>query len=385
LLPKERVIKTLRHEEPDLVPWGEHSIDYNVFEQILGRKTFFQAKFRETKAYWDGRRDEVVASYKRDLIDLVDALGMDIIPARLVPRAGYREKPMQQVDEETYRDDHGSLYRISATTHDLMPYKMNPAAYHPPTLDKIKHDIAELDRNGVPPPEESQLELLRHVVKERGATHFIMLFWSDFGWPSFGQTDEEFYLNLALHPEMHEAIAELDGKYAVASVRNLEGLQIDGVITCGDMGSSTGPLASPQIYRRRVKPWHKAYVQELHELGLYVIKHCCGHVWDFLEDFIDIGYDAYEGIQASGGMDMKLLKERVGDRLTLWGGVWNEHLILGAPDDIRADARYAIKWGAPGGGFIYGASHSLAVGTKPENLMAMKQSRQKWGTYPISI
>jgi len=84
-------------------------------------------------------------------------------------------------------------------------------------------------------------------------------------------------------------------------------------------------------------------------------------------------------------MDMKLLKSRVGDNLTLWGGVTNEKLILGSPDDVRADAHYAIKWGAPGGGFIYGASHSLAVGTKPENLLAMKEAREKWGTYPIAM
>lgn len=67
------------------------------------------------------------------------------------------------------------------------------------------------------------------------------------------------------------------------------------------------------------------------------------------------------------------------------GGVTNENLILGTPHDIRRDAHYAIKWGAPGGGFIYGASHSLAVGTKLENLLAMKEAREKWGVYPLKI
>ncbi len=69
----------------------------------------------------------------------------------------------------------------------------------------------------------------------------------------------------------------------------------------------------------------------------------------------------------------------------LWGGVRNENLILGTPADINADAKYALKWGAPGGGFIYGASHSLAVGTKYDNLMAMKQCREQWGGYPIDV
>src|SRR5512142_499175 len=119
MLPRERVFAALEHREPDRIPWGEHSIDYNVYEDILGRKTFVQAKMRETQAYWDGRRDEVVESYKRDKLDLVRALEMDIVAVGGVPSKGYRPKPMEKLDEETYRDDGGSLHRVSATTHDL--------------------------------------------------------------------------------------------------------------------------------------------------------------------------------------------------------------------------------------------------------------------------
>ena len=46
MTPKERVLTTLAHREPDRIPWGEHSIDYNVYEDILGRETLVQAKFR---------------------------------------------------------------------------------------------------------------------------------------------------------------------------------------------------------------------------------------------------------------------------------------------------------------------------------------------------
>ncbi len=40
MLPRERVFKTLKHQEPDTIPWGEHFIDYNVYEDILGRESF---------------------------------------------------------------------------------------------------------------------------------------------------------------------------------------------------------------------------------------------------------------------------------------------------------------------------------------------------------
>ena len=79
MLPKERVIAALEHREPDRIPWGEHSIDFNVFEMFLGRPSLMHAKFRETQAYWEGRRDEVVNSYKRDTVDLVKMLEMPSI------------------------------------------------------------------------------------------------------------------------------------------------------------------------------------------------------------------------------------------------------------------------------------------------------------------
>lgn len=384
MLPRERVFKTLRHEEPDIIPWGEHSIDYNIYEDILGRKTFVQSKFRFTKALWDGRRDEIVASYKKDIIDLAEALGFDIILAPMVPSVTEVHKPMEKIDDETYRDENGNIYRISATTYDLMPYKMNPDAFKPPTIEEMKEAIEKIDREGAERPDDSCWEVVRHIVQEKKSTHFIMTFWHDFVWPSFGQTDEDFYMNLHLHPEMYEIIAELNGKRAIAGLRYVAEQGVDAVMTPGDMGTSTGALASPKVYKEYVFPWHKRYVEEAHRLGLKIIKHCCGMVWDFVDDFVRAGYDAYEGIQASAGMDMKRLKGQVGDRLTLWGGVTNENLIAGTPDDVRRDANYAIKWGAPGGGFIYGASHSLAVGTKLQNLLAMKEAREKWGAYPIS-
>ena len=50
MLPRERVFAALEHREPDRIPWGEHSIDYNVYEDILGRQTLVHAKMRETQA-----------------------------------------------------------------------------------------------------------------------------------------------------------------------------------------------------------------------------------------------------------------------------------------------------------------------------------------------
>jgi len=89
MLPRERVECTMAFEEPDIVPWGEHSIDYNTYEMVLGRESFVQGKFKLNKALWDGRRDEIVESEKHDRVDLADALGFDIITVGRCPAKGH--------------------------------------------------------------------------------------------------------------------------------------------------------------------------------------------------------------------------------------------------------------------------------------------------------
>ena len=48
-----------------------------------------------------------------------------------------------------------------------------------------------------------------------------------------------------------------------------------------------------------------------------------------------------------------------------------ETLIDGTAHDVRQAVRTAMETGAPGGGFILGPSHSVAMNTKYENFMAM--------------
>lgn len=384
MLPRERVFAALEHREPDRVPWGEHFIDYNVYEDVLGRETFVHAKMRETCALWDGARDEVVESYKRDIPDLIRALDMDVVHAYGVPSKGEHPEPMEKLDEETYRDAQGNVHRVSAATGRLMPYKLNAGNYVEPTVESLQAQIDRLENQPPGDPNDSRWELVHHLVAEMKDSHFILLLCGDLEWPRFGATEEESWMNLVLQPEVCKKLAELRGRQLIREARLHARLGVDGIMPSGDLGSSTALMASPQVYREMVYPVHKAHAEEAHRLGLKVLKHCCGHVWPVIDELAEV-YDAYEGIQASGGMDIKALKERVGERLCLWGGIWHEHIIAGTVEDIRSDARYAFEHAAPGGGYIMGSSHSLAVGAKIENVLEMKRCRDEWGAYPISV
>ncbi|MCY2930966.1 MAG: hypothetical protein NTV86_16055 [Planctomycetota bacterium] len=382
MLPRERVIAALEHREGDRIPWGEHSIDYNVFEDILGRPTLTQAKMRTTQAFWDGRRDEVVESMKRDVSDLIDALEMDIVYTSRVLERGFRPEPMEKLDEQTYRDSGGNLFRVSATTHDLMPYKLATAGYVEPTMADLERQLDDVVKAPPLDPTGSEWEFVRHMVATKKKTHFVMLLVGDIVFPGIGATEEDRWMSILEKPELCRKQQELTTAWLLRELPVYTALGVDAIMPCGDLGSSTGLMASPAVYREMVYPFHQRHVAAARACGLKVLKHCCGHIWPVIQEIADL-YDAYEGIQGTAGMDVAKLKQAVGDRLCLWGGIWHEHIILGGVDDIRADARHAFAGAAPGGGYIMGSSHSLAVDAKRENILEMKRLRDTWGVYPI--
>ena len=46
-------------------------------------------------------------------------------------------------------------------------------------------------------------------------------------------------------------------------------------------------------------------------------------------------------------------------------------LVSGTPEDVKEDVGKAMEILKPDGGYIFGTSHTIAVGTKYDNFMAM--------------
>jgi uroporphyrinogen decarboxylase len=79
------------------------------------------------------------------------------------------------------------------------------------------------------------------------------------------------------------------------------------------------------------------------------------------------------------------LKARWGDRLTFCGGV-DTHRILptGTPDEVRAEVRRVIEILGPGGGYMVSSVHTVMDDVSAENILAMVDAVEEFGTYPIA-
>ena len=137
-------------------------------------------------------------------------------------------------------------------------------------------------------------------------------------------------------------------------------------------------------FREFVVPSLKKQCDAIHDLGGYFIQHTDGNVWDILDSFVEIGIDGWHGIQPNVGMDMKLLKERYGGRLCLFGGINCETLIDGPPERASREAEDVIRKAGPGGGLVLTCSNVLQSGTRLENYRVVAQALQEFGRYPIA-
>jgi len=149
-----------------------------------------------------------------------------------------------------------------------------------------------------------------------------------------------------------------------------------------DFASTRGPFISPEMFREFALPSIKERVRNVHErFRIPVFKHACGNNTRLLDMFVEAGYDVYQSVQRTAGMDIVSIKERYGKHFVPWGGVDVEHLVSGTPEEMKRNVAFCMERLKPGGRYIFGTSHSIAVGTKYENFMIMADEFEKQRSY----
>jgi uroporphyrinogen decarboxylase len=160
-----------------------------------------------------------------------------------------------------------------------------------------------------------------------------------------------------------------------------EGL-IDVAQVTDDLGSQTGPLISPALYREFYAAHHKRFINLCHEFGIKVFHHDDGSCRPFLPQLVEMGIDILNPVQwTCPGMDMMELKAEFGDRVCFHGAVENQRILpFGTPDEVRAEVRHCMDALAGNGtGYILASCHNLQVNTPVENIIAMYDEAWKYG------
>jgi hypothetical protein len=155
-----------------------------------------------------------------------------------------------------------------------------------------------------------------------------------------------------------------------------------------DFGAQQGPFISPKTYQKLYMPHYKRIIDWIHANTHWkVFIHCCGSIIPLIPYLIETGFDILNPVQTSAkNMDPSELKSRFGDRLTFWGGGVDTQRVLpfGTPEEVGSQARERLRIFGRGGGFVFNPIHNIQAGVPVENLLAMYETVQAYGKYPLS-
>ena len=369
----ERMRKTLRHEEPDRVPVSD----------------FFWSTFL---ARWRG---ELGLAHDTDIYRYYDLDWYCTIP-NMDPHLKPFEVLEESDDEVTVRTGYEAVIRKQFRSP--MPAFLRFETETIEKLDAFQFDDPWDERRffhaggnqlaGVGDSLRTLCSPWLDTVRERYAECPV------FGsiceaqetlWRIVGS--ENVLLWIGTYPDKIGRIVERLNEFALemtkAQIQAADGM-LDGMVIWGDVAYKKALLFSPAYWRKYFKPGVKAIVEACHERGLPVIYHGCGNVNRIFEDFIDIGVNAYNPLEAKAGLDVVDLRRRFGHRIGFCGNMDVTTWANAGQEELKRTVLTKLN-AAKGGGYVFQSDHSV-----PNNISGMTYDYvvnlvREYGRYPLRL
>jgi uroporphyrinogen decarboxylase len=231
------------------------------------------------------------------------------------------------------------------------------------TAEKYEHSAIFLHPN--PGTLDETMRLIDLVREKTGDRYFLMLYGdSTYSIPN-GDQMVEFAFMLADAPAMVKEEAE---KRINADLGRAEKLMqhggLDGFAMCADYCFNSGPFMSPTQFSEFVTPYLARLTKGYRDMGFYAIKHTDGNIMPILDQLAQTYPHALHSIDPQAGVDIAEVKRLYGSQLCLIGNVNCGLIDTGTEAQVKESARYALKNGMPGGGYIFSTSNCIYTGMK---------------------
>jgi uroporphyrinogen-III decarboxylase len=102
------------------------------------------------------------------------------------------------------------------------------------------------------------------------------------------------------------------------------------------------------------------------------------------EDFIEIGVDAYNPLEAKAGMDVVELRQRFGHRIGFCGNMDVQLWASGSREELRAAVLRKLN-AAKGGGLVFQSDHSVPGNVSGESYEYVVGLVRRHGVYPLQL
>jgi len=399
---RERILLTLKHEEPGRVPIdlggmrssGIHAIAYNKLKRYLN------CEDKSVKIYDLGQQLAIVDNEIRERVfsDVVELKRLDggfgtridnwkrfdmfpdggeyYVPADFNPKvladgsfaAEKDEKVVALMPKGGYYFD--NIYAPLANVSDrkeidiILSYKITDEE-----LDFLEVQAREIKKN------------IDCAILGSFGGNFIEMGHTLFGY-------QEFMERLILGKSFIEYfLSKLEEKYLEELERYLNrvGKYIDIIVLGDDYGTQEDLQISIKMFRQLFKPHMKALCDFIKKKSdVYIFLHSCGAVSKLIPDFINAGIQILNPVQTNAkGMSPEFLKREFGKDIVFWGGGCDTQRILpfGTLEEVEDDVKKRIDIFAPEGGFVFAAIHNIQKEVSPAKVLRLFDTARDYGKY----
>ena len=403
---RERVLKTINHQEPDRVPLDMGgTIMSGIMAHALDRlRKHLKLPERPVKVY------EVFQMLGEVEFDVIDELGIDVLPVEppiqffSLKREHYKPWKLWdgtevlvpgQFDVEV--DDRGDwlIHRegdISQPVEGRMPnggyyfdmasMTVSDPSFQPPSLEqaRMENEIGTEELEFV----QARAERLRHDTDKA----LVLGCWGKVGLPAVGSIPD-FLMLLATDKNYVNELFKVRTETAIRNLEKMKQYLGDNIDILGldgyDYGAQNNELFSPDLFETLFLPYFKEQNDWVHRnTGWKTWLHTCGSVTRIIPMLVETGLDILNPVQTSArGMDPEWLKNSFGHNITFWGGGVDTQKTLpfGSTEDVRREVSERIRVFAPGGGYVFNTIHNIQQNTPPENIVAAYNTARHEGVY----
>ena len=367
---RQRVIKALNHEEPDMVPIDLGSTENTSIARIayLNLRSYLGME-ADSQPYIINRQMDSV--FPKD--DLLNRLQVDFRPIR--PSAAYKPNLRENPEDDSFYDELNIRWKKASYYYDMVEHPLKSLSLEEITRLKWLDPYAPGRSEGLKAQAKSLYEKTDYAIV---VGH---LFWGPFELGCALRGYDRFLMDLIENVSLAEALLDKNLELAIGFWDAYLSEVGDYVQVCAqgdDLGMQTGTIISPKMYRRFIKPRHKQLFDFIRsKTKAKIFLHSCGSVYDHIPDLIEAGVEILSPVQFTAAkMDLARLKKDFGKELTFWGGGVDTQQVLpfGSLDEIRDQVSGNFDILAPGGGFVFVPVHNIQSDIAPERIQAVYET-----------
>ena len=380
LLPRERVIRVLRHEPVDRLPtlYRMKSEAKQKIARIFGVENAATGRKHDPTLELRLGNDAIIyqiginADFSHRHIEIGETwynhFGVGYGKSGLQGRTHEEEEVFKKTQEfwgaaKVVPENFPKSHPIK-TMEDLKNYKW-PDPGDPALLDPIKTICEKYQKDYF------IIVDLSSTLIEAAYAHLV--------------GTQNFFLYMFDQPELINGVLDGLAEYYAALGRNAIKMGADMIRVGDDIGAQQAMMLSPKSWRELGKPRFKYMFDQFKQENpdIFIKLHSCGDYSPILGDEIELGVNLSGLMQPTGGLkDQAAVKQKYGKDIALVGGFDVQRLLpRGQVEDVRKGVHDVIKNLGPGSGYIFSPSHYILADVPVQNIFTMLEAVKDYGVY----